>query len=708
MASLDTLYNAKEATGNGGSLDALYMGNNDNNDIGGLDSLYSGATSTNAIDLNAIEQIESNGKNSATSSAGAKGLYQFMPDTAAQYSKRLFGKGTRDASTLSPEQQNQMASAYFNDLLNEFDGNKDKAIAAYNWGQGNVEKDVKAHGNNWLEYAPLETQQYVNKYHKKEGGSEKPSATESFATGAIGALNDAGYKLRKMLHLDDDGDEEQMEEAHDVVSESKEANPLATKAGDFVGGAVLPVAAYASGAGAVAPFMEGAGALPTFLATNTAGSLASQAIEGQMPSLEQTGLDLLTAGVAEGVGHQLLKPGAKQVKNMFKGLFESELSNPELSNATRNYLAYSRVGELAKHLKVLRSENPNALLTDAYKKMAEEVPDVFKGDAGKDMYEITRKMKNNVNAENLADYAKSNASEWLDTAKGLAKTDSEARKIKTVAEAALANAKGSHKLFNTTEIPDEVIADTLLQKLGKTADDWMGFDSKIVKRVFGNSAFKKVEADANAVKEMIGKDTRRINRELKKLNGKTGVSENAKRSALNRQKTLNSKMAQYINDGMSGRRVHIADIQTAVKEVQEGQFNSEATRNVTKSFKELSDRFEAMQVHKLAVDKTLLGVVGKGAVKKAATAGVAATLGLPAVKVAGALTTVATAAGKAARASKVKNLTKAWELLNIEVGSGHMTFNQALEIMESGFKNKAAKAGRFSGSLREAVNGEDN
>jgi hypothetical protein len=718
MVDLNSLYREQKAgVSSPVDLNALYQ--QQHNGVN-LNDLYHGANNGN-INLDAIEQIESNGNNSATSSVGAKGLYQFMPDTAAQYSKRLFGKATRDASTLSPEQQNKMASAYFNDLLKEFDGNKDKAIAAYNWGQGNVEKDVKEHGSNWLEYAPEETQKYVNKYHKLSGDGaehegyehqnyaydENKSHWQNFKdfnheqAEQMGDLWD-GFVAEINKHTGNEYSQDDIDTAKDALGteQGKALKTSSAVAASVIAPELIPEIAGGAEAGTAIKGLN-------WLAKGAAGSAAYQGVENGDVSLKQTAEDLATGAALEGGIRAIAKPAAKQVKNMFKSLYLSEVSNPELANATRNYLAFSRVGELAKHLKVLRAENPKALLTDAYKAMAEEVPDVFKGSAGKDMYEITRKMKNNVNAENLADYAKSNASEWLDTAKGLAKTDSDSRKIKTVAEAALANSKGSFRV-NTTDIPDEVAADTLLQKLGKTADDWMGFDSKIIKRVFGNSAFKKVEADANAVKEMIGKDNRRINRELKKLNGKTGVSENAKRSALNRQKTLNSKMTQYISDGMTGKRVHIADIQTAVKEVQEGQFNSEATKSVTKSFKELSDRFEAMQVHKLAVDKTLLGMVGKGAIKKAATAGVAAAIGLPAAKVAGALATGATIAGGVARASKVRNLTKAWKLLNEEVASGNITFNQARQIMESGFKNKAKAAGRVGTALREAVNGEDN
>jgi len=37
-------------------------------------------------------------------------------------------------------------------------------LAAYNWGIGNLKKSYAKHGNDWINYAPQETQNYISKY----------------------------------------------------------------------------------------------------------------------------------------------------------------------------------------------------------------------------------------------------------------------------------------------------------------------------------------------------------------------------------------------------------------------------------------------------------------------------------------------------------------------------------------------------------------
>ena len=77
-----------------------------------------------------------------------------MPGTAKEY-------GVKDPHDV--QQAARGAARYLAALGSEFHNNWGQAIAAYNWGEGNVENAIKKHGDKWLEHAPSETQNYVKK-----------------------------------------------------------------------------------------------------------------------------------------------------------------------------------------------------------------------------------------------------------------------------------------------------------------------------------------------------------------------------------------------------------------------------------------------------------------------------------------------------------------------------------------------------------------
>lgn len=81
--------------------------------------------------LKAIGKAESNFDPYAQSAAGAKGVMQLMPETA-----RSLG-----VTDVFDARSNIMGGAkYISDLLKQYDGDIDLALAAYNAGSGNVEK----------------------------------------------------------------------------------------------------------------------------------------------------------------------------------------------------------------------------------------------------------------------------------------------------------------------------------------------------------------------------------------------------------------------------------------------------------------------------------------------------------------------------------------------------------------------------------------
>ncbi|WP_067101820.1 lytic transglycosylase domain-containing protein [Marinomonas atlantica] len=82
------------------------------------------------------------------SPAGAEGIAQIMR------------KYHPSVEPLDPFASIDYAAEYLAELKQRF-GNWRDALAAYNWGMGNVGRAKDNHGSSWLSYAPEETQNYV-------------------------------------------------------------------------------------------------------------------------------------------------------------------------------------------------------------------------------------------------------------------------------------------------------------------------------------------------------------------------------------------------------------------------------------------------------------------------------------------------------------------------------------------------------------------
>jgi hypothetical protein len=97
--------------------------------------------------------VESGGNPFAMSKAGAEGLMQLMPGTARQYGVDPF----------NPSQSISAAGEIYRHLLSKYGGRLDMSAAAYNWGEGNLDRDIARYGANWRSHLPRETEQYLDK-----------------------------------------------------------------------------------------------------------------------------------------------------------------------------------------------------------------------------------------------------------------------------------------------------------------------------------------------------------------------------------------------------------------------------------------------------------------------------------------------------------------------------------------------------------------
>jgi len=114
-----------------------------------VDAIIARAAEAHGVDAKLIEAViktESDFNPDAVSPVGAQGLMQLMPGTAEDL-------GVKDP--FDAEENVQAGSRYLKQLLDRYDGDTGLALAAYNWGMGNLERHP--------ERMPQETINYISK-----------------------------------------------------------------------------------------------------------------------------------------------------------------------------------------------------------------------------------------------------------------------------------------------------------------------------------------------------------------------------------------------------------------------------------------------------------------------------------------------------------------------------------------------------------------
>jgi soluble lytic murein transglycosylase-like protein len=113
----------------------------------GFESIVNEAGEKHGVDpslIQAVIHVESSGNPLAVSRSGAQGLMQLMPETAAQLGV---------TNPFDPGENIMAGTRYLRLLLDRYQGNLKLALAAYNWGMGNLEKRPEA--------MPEETKNYI-------------------------------------------------------------------------------------------------------------------------------------------------------------------------------------------------------------------------------------------------------------------------------------------------------------------------------------------------------------------------------------------------------------------------------------------------------------------------------------------------------------------------------------------------------------------
>ena len=122
--------------------------------------------------VHGITRQESSFDKRAVSHAGAQGMMQLMPATAREQAGKSGYGYDYVRLTSDPNYNVMLGSAYFQRLLNSWDGSYPLAVASYNAGSGNVRKWVRAYGDprgnvdivSWIEKIPfVETRGYVQR-----------------------------------------------------------------------------------------------------------------------------------------------------------------------------------------------------------------------------------------------------------------------------------------------------------------------------------------------------------------------------------------------------------------------------------------------------------------------------------------------------------------------------------------------------------------
>ena len=148
--------------------------------ISGVPAFLPLAHSADLASIYAVARQESEFVWQASSGAGAKGLMQLLPSTAASTARRAGVAFDYARLLVDPAFNTQLGAAFLGQVREDEGGSDALAFAAYNAGSGRVAQWIAAHGDprktggadliDWIERIPFdETRDYVERVSENLG-----------------------------------------------------------------------------------------------------------------------------------------------------------------------------------------------------------------------------------------------------------------------------------------------------------------------------------------------------------------------------------------------------------------------------------------------------------------------------------------------------------------------------------------------------------
>ena len=170
-----------------------------------------------------VEYFESGGDQNAVSSAGARGVMQLMPGTMENPGFGVPSMAELRAKGLSEEDANRLAGQKYLDAMYRKYGDEATALAAYNWGPGNVDKWLKSGADP--KKLPAETKKYINNILGGKADPKMPERDFGTAQGRASSVEDQFQNLLRRFgptEQEREVDAKRMARAEEMASDEYE------------------------------------------------------------------------------------------------------------------------------------------------------------------------------------------------------------------------------------------------------------------------------------------------------------------------------------------------------------------------------------------------------------------------------------------------------------------------------------------------------